>query len=118
MKKDLLKILRFKSSMDCRAWFIKNHARSEGIWIRLFKKASARESITYAEALDQALCYGWIDGQKQKYDEQSWLQRFTPRRSKSIWSKKNTQHVERLIKSGKMASAGLKPVEEIGRAHV
>jgi uncharacterized protein YdeI (YjbR/CyaY-like superfamily) len=111
LKKDLLKIKSFKSSLDCRKWFIKNHSKSDGIWIRIFKKTSAVKSITYAEALDQALCYGWIDGQKQKYDEQSWLQRFTPRRAKSNWSKINTQHAERLIKSGKMASAGLKAIE-------
>jgi uncharacterized protein YdeI (YjbR/CyaY-like superfamily) len=67
--------------------------------------------VTHAEALDQALCFGWIDGQKKPYDEQSWLQRFTPRRSKSAWSKNNAQHAERLIDSGEMAPAGLKQVE-------
>jgi uncharacterized protein YdeI (YjbR/CyaY-like superfamily) len=67
-------------------------------------------SVTHAEALDQALCFGWIDGQKKAYDEQSWLQRFTPRRSKSGWSKINTGRAERLIESGEMTSAGLKEV--------
>lgn len=112
VKKNLLKIVSFKSSADCRKWFIKNHSLSQGVWIRMFKKASEKESITYAEALDQALCYGWIDGIKQKFDEQSWIQRFTPRRSKSNWSKINTLRAERLIKSKKMASVGLKAIEE------
>ena len=67
--------------------------------------------MTYAEALDQALCFGWIDGQKKPYDTQSWLQRFTPRRPRSGWSKRNTQHAERLIKSGQMAPAGVREVK-------
>jgi len=104
-------LMRFKSSADYRRWLAKNHARSNGIWVRIHKKGSGEISVAYAEALDQSLCYGWIDGQKQKYDEQSWLQKFTPRRPRSGWSKINTQHAERLIKSRKMAAAGLKAVE-------
>lgn len=79
--------------------------------MRIFKKGSGKTTITYAEALDQTLCYGWIDGQKQPHDEHSWLQKFTPRRAKSGWSRINTQHVERLTKAGQMTRAGLEAVE-------
>jgi uncharacterized protein YdeI (YjbR/CyaY-like superfamily) len=103
--------LRFKSPLEFRNWLEKNNATSDGIWLRIFKKDSDEKSITYAEALDQSLCYGWIDGQKQAHDEHSWLQKFTPRRAKSGWSKVNTQHVERLVKTGQMTSAGLKVIE-------
>ena len=78
--------------------------------LRIYKKDSAVATVTYAEALDQALCFGWIDGQKKPYDAQSWLQKFTPRRPNSAWSKKNTQHAERLIASGEMSPAGSKEV--------
>jgi uncharacterized protein YdeI (YjbR/CyaY-like superfamily) len=88
-----------------------NHADSGGVWLRIFKKDSGEKSITYAEVLDQALCFGWIDGQKKAWDEFSWLQRFTRRRAKSGWSKRNTEHVERLIKAGLMTRAGLEAVE-------
>jgi uncharacterized protein YdeI (YjbR/CyaY-like superfamily) len=101
----------FQSSADFRQWLEKNHARSTGIWLRIFKKTAKEKSLTYAQALDQALCYGWIDGQKKPFDEQSWLQRFTPRRPKSAWSKINTEHVARLTKAGAMTAAGLKAVE-------
>lgn len=105
-----MEIVAFKSPRDFRAWLAKNHSRSSGIWLRIYKKDSARTSVTYAEALDQALCYGWIDGQKKSYDPHSWLQKFTPRHSKSGWSKINTQHVKRLTKSGEMTPAGLEAV--------
>ena len=72
-----LEILTFKSPSAFRNWLEKNHAATEGIWLRVFKKDSREESITYGEALDQALCYGWIDGQKKAHDEHSWLQKFT-----------------------------------------
>jgi uncharacterized protein YdeI (YjbR/CyaY-like superfamily) len=106
-----MKIITFTSSRDLRAWLAKNHSESGGIWLRIYKKKSGEPTVTYAEALDQALCYGWIDGQKKPYDGQSWLQRFTPRRSKSPWSKKNTEHAQRLIASGEMAPTGMKEVE-------
>jgi uncharacterized protein YdeI (YjbR/CyaY-like superfamily) len=101
----------FKSPGDFRQWLEKNHAGSDGMWLRIFKKASSEKSLTYAQALDQALCYGWIDGQKKPFDGQSWLQRFTRRRPTSGWSKINTQHVERLTKAGAMTPAGLEAVE-------
>jgi uncharacterized protein YdeI (YjbR/CyaY-like superfamily) len=111
LKRGASKILWFESAAEFRSWLKKNHADSNGIWLRIFKKDSGEKSISYAEALDQALCYGWIDGQKQAHDAHSWLQKFTPRRPGSGWSKINTTHVERLIKSGQMAPAGLKAVE-------
>ncbi|MES1181304.1 MAG: YdeI/OmpD-associated family protein, partial [Flavobacterium sp.] len=93
-------------------WLLKNHDKSSGIWLKIFKKDSGKKTISYAEALDVALCYGWIDGQKQAFDKLAWLQKFCPRRAKSIWSKINTGHVERLITDGKMKPAGLKVVEK------
>ena len=106
-----MQTLHFKTSADFRHWLEKKHTESGGIWLRIFKKDSHEISLTYAEALDQALCYGWIDGQKKPFDKLSWLQRFTPRRPKSGWSKINTQHVERLIKAGTMTPAGMEAVE-------
>jgi uncharacterized protein YdeI (YjbR/CyaY-like superfamily) len=98
------------SSHEFRAWLARNHNQSNGVWLRIYKKDSGVATVTYAEALDQALCFGWIDGQKKPYDSRSWLTKFTRRRPKSGWSKINTQHAKRLIKSGEMAPAGLKEV--------
>lgn len=106
-----LPILTFSSTEDFTSWLAKHHKESWGIWIRLFKIKSKVPTITYAEALDVALCYGWIDGQKKSYDTESWLQKFTPRRRKSIWSQRNREHVERLHKSGLMQPAGIEEVE-------
>lgn len=105
-----MQILHFKTSVDFRHWLEKNHVSSDGLWLRISKKNAGEKSLTYAEALDEALCYGWIDGQKKPFDEQSWLQKFTPRRSRSGWSKLNTRHVERLTKAGAMTPAGLEAV--------
>ena len=88
-----------------------NHAASDGIWLRFFKKGSGVRSVTYAEALEEALCFGWIDGQRQKSDEGSYLQKFTPRRPRSGWSKINVGHAERLITNGRMMPAGLRAIE-------
>jgi uncharacterized protein YdeI (YjbR/CyaY-like superfamily) len=106
-----LRILPFASEARFRSWLERNHAVSEGIWLRLFKKASGEKSVTHAEALDQALCFGWIDGHVKPHDDKSWLQRFTPRQPRSNWSRINTRHVERLAKAGLMAPAGWKAVE-------
>jgi uncharacterized protein YdeI (YjbR/CyaY-like superfamily) len=106
-----MRTLQFKSAADFRRWLQKNHAASDGIWLRLFKKNSGKKSVSRTEALDEALCFGWIDGRGKPCDEVCWLQKFTPRRSRSGWSKKNTEHVKRLIKAGVMAPAGLKAVE-------
>lgn len=111
MSKTDLPIISFKSPRDWASWLDKNHAKSSGIWLRLFKKDSGVASVTYAEALDEALCYGWIDGQLEKCDEKSWLRKFTPRRPKSVWSKRNIEHINRLTAAGKMKPAGRKEVE-------
>ena len=103
--------LSFATAAACREWLAKNHATSPGIWLRFFKKKSGRKTVTYAEALDQALCFGWIDGLVRKCDEHSYIQKFTPRRPKSSWSKRNTGHVQRLIQAGQMTAAGLRAVE-------
>ena len=105
----------FETPEDWRSWLRGNHAKRKGIWLRFFKKASGVKSITYAEALDEALCFGWIDGQSKKYDAKSWLQKFTPRRSKSIWSKRNRERVAGLIKEKRMTAAGRKEIETARR---
>jgi uncharacterized protein YdeI (YjbR/CyaY-like superfamily) len=102
--------LAFKTSGDFSSWLAKHHASSDGIFLRIFKKGTKIKSVTYDEAVDEALCYGWIDGQKKPCDEKSWLQKFTPRRAKSVWSKKNKERIARLIKLNKMRPAGLKQV--------
>src|SRR5438477_11581362 len=93
-------ILPFADGATWVGWLAKNYLRQEGIWLQLFKKGSGVPTITYDEALDGALCYGWIDGQMKKFDEKSYLQKFTPRRVRSMWSKRNREHIERLIQTG------------------
>ena len=110
-KLNTLPIIEFKTASAFETWLKNNHDSSNGLWLKIFKKESGKKTISYAEALDVALCYGWIDGQKQAHDEQAWLQKFCPRTAKSIWSKKNTEHVERLINEGRMRPSGLKAVE-------
>ena len=105
-------IRHFKSPANLRKWFEKNHDKVTELWIGFYKKASQKIGTSYAEALDEALCFGWIDGIKQAVDEISFTIRFTPRKAKSVWSKINTEHVERLIKANLMHSAGLKQVEQ------
>lgn len=111
-KLNTIPIIEFKTSETFETWLEKNHNTSNGLWLKIFKKDSGEKTISYAEALDVALSYGWIDGQKQAYDEQAWLQKFCPRRAKSIWSKINIGHAERLINEGRMRSAGLKAIEK------
>jgi len=112
MRESDLQIIAFKSPKKWADWLAKNHSKSSGVWIQFFKKDSGVKSITHSEALDEALCHGWIDGQANKHDEKSWLQKFTPRRSKSIWSKRNIEHTTRLIEAGKMKPSGLKEIEK------
>lgn len=102
---------KFASAKAWQTWLAKNYDKSKGIWLMFAKKNAGKPTVSYAEALDVALCYGWIDGQKNAYDEQYWLQRFGPRKENSIWSKKNIAHTERLIKENKMQPAGLKAIE-------
>lgn len=104
-------VVSFTSAKEWNKWLAKNNSESNGVWLRLFKKDSGINTVTYAEALEEALCYGWIDGQVNKYDAESYIQKFTPRRPKSIWSKRNTEKAERLIEEGRMKNAGMKQVE-------
>ena len=106
-----LPTLTFASQSKWADWLAKNHEKSNGLWLKIAKKDSGISTVTYMEAIDIALCYGWIDGQKNSFDEKYFLQKFTPRRPKSIWSKINVEKVERLIKSGQMKPAGLKAIE-------
>jgi uncharacterized protein YdeI (YjbR/CyaY-like superfamily) len=111
MKSAEFPILPFANKKKWTNWLAKQHDKSPGVWLKIAKKDSGIASVTYDEALESALCYGWIDGQKKGFDDQYWLQKFTPRGPKSIWSKINTEKVERLIKSGEMMPAGLKAIE-------
>lgn len=111
VKSNELSILPFANKKKWADWLAKQHDKSAGVWLKLAKKDSGIASVTYEEALDIALCYGWIDGQKKGFDDQYWLQKFTPRGPKSIWSKINTEKVEKSIKNGQMQPAGLKAIE-------
>jgi uncharacterized protein YdeI (YjbR/CyaY-like superfamily) len=97
---------------DFRNWLETNHDKSDGIWLKIFKVASKIKTISYEEAVEQALCFGWIDGQKKPFDTHAWLQKFTPRRAKSAWSKINVERAERLIEAGLFKQGGLKVVED------
>ena len=97
------------------SWLRKNHATSSGVWLRIAKKSASVRSVSYLQAVDAALCFGWIDGQKKSDDESYWLQRFTPRSEKSIWSKINREKAIRLIELGQMSAAGLREVERAKR---
>jgi uncharacterized protein YdeI (YjbR/CyaY-like superfamily) len=103
-----VKVKYFKSAPEFRQWLEMYHAGVSELWVGFFKKASGQGGLTYAEALDEALCFGWIDGLKKRVDELSYTHRFTPRKPKSNWSRINIQHVERLKKAGRMTPAGLK----------
>ncbi len=102
----------FASAEAWERWLAENHATSQGVWLKIAKKAAAAASVTYAEALEVALCYGWIDGQKAGLDEEYWMQRFTPRRPGSKWSKINRDKAEDLIARSRMQPAGLREVEQ------
>ncbi|HVA24783.1 MAG TPA: YdeI/OmpD-associated family protein [Chloroflexota bacterium] len=109
--KDGLPVVSFASKEAWEAWLAQEHERSAGVWLKLAKKSSGVSSVTYDEALDVALCYGWIDGQKGALDATHWVQRFTPRSGKGNWSKINTDKAERLIAEGRMKAAGLRQVD-------
>ena len=91
-----LPVVHFEKAEILDDWLEKNHMNSSGIWLRIFKKNSGILSINYDQALDEALCFGWIDGQVKSYDDKSYIQKFTPRRARSMWSKRNIEHVKRL----------------------
>lgn len=107
---DALPVLAFVDDGAFERWLVAN-AGSAGLWLKIAKKGSGIATVTYAEALDVALCHGWIDGQKRGFDDDYFLQRFTPRRPKSLWSKINIGHVERLIAAGRMREGGLREIE-------
>ena len=103
---DPLPVVPFPSAANWEAWLEENHDQSAGPWLKLAKKGSGIPSVTYEEALEVAICHGWIDGQKDKLDERFWLQKFTPRRQRSMWSKANRERPDRLIAAGRMRPAG------------
>ncbi|SFD81596.1 Uncharacterized conserved protein YdeI, YjbR/CyaY-like superfamily, DUF1801 family [Actinopolyspora alba] len=105
-------VLEFASGEQWREWLANNHDDSSGVWLRIAKKNAATTSVSYARALDEALCFGWIDAVKRSYDDSSWLQRFTPRKSRSKWSRINRDNAERLIAEGRMCEPGHREVEK------
>lgn len=104
-------VLFFATPAELLAWMDEHAEESDGIWLKFAKKASGIKSVAYAEAVEIALCHGWIDGQVKRLDEQHYLQKFTPRRPRSKWSKLNREKAERLIAEGRMRPAGLREVE-------
>jgi uncharacterized protein YdeI (YjbR/CyaY-like superfamily) len=104
-------MVSFESQDAWAVWLEKHHGTSPGVWLRIAKKSSGIASVSYPEALEIALCYGWIDGQKRPESESTWLQRFTPRGPRSPWSKINRDKAEALIREGRMAPAGLASIE-------
>jgi uncharacterized protein YdeI (YjbR/CyaY-like superfamily) len=106
-----LPIVEFATRDEWRAWLAEEHATSSGVWLKIAKGGSGSTSVSYADALEVALCYGWIDGQKRKLDDAHWLQRFTPRKPRSRWSRINRDKASALIERGEMQPAGLREVE-------
>ena len=104
-------IMSFRTSREWLSWLAMNHAKSGGIWLKIAKKGAEGKSVTYDEALAAALCYGWIDGQKKGYDEAAWLQKFSARAPRSIWSRINREKAQALIDSGQMKPAGQKAID-------
>jgi uncharacterized protein YdeI (YjbR/CyaY-like superfamily) len=104
--------ISFKTRQAWSAWLERNHQTSPGVWVRLAKKASAVESIAYPEAVEVALCYGWIDGAKKGAGDQTWLQRFVPRTATSLWSRINREKALALVEAGHMKPAGLAAMEQ------
>src|ERR1700722_4595628 len=107
MPRDELPVVTLDSPQSWRTWLDENHATSPGVWLKIAKKGAAASTVSYAEALEEALCYGWIDGVKGRLDDDYWLQRFTPRKRGSRWSKINRDKAERLIAEAKIRPAGL-----------
>ena len=106
-----IEVLHFDDARTWEAWLATHHQKQEGIWVKIAKKSSGIPSVSHMEALDVALCYGWIDGQGKPYDEAYYLRKFTPRRPKSLWSGVNVKKVEALIEAGRMRQPGLKEIE-------
>ncbi len=110
-KADNLSIISFATQQDWEAWLKEHHTHIKGIWLKIAKKETGIPSLSYSEALEGALCYGWIDGQKASFDDQYWLQKFTPRGPKSMWSKVNCGKATALLASDRMQPAGIRQVE-------
>ena len=104
-------IIAFESPAAWEEWLAREHGSQNGVWLKIAKKATGIPTVTHAEALETALCYGWIDGQRKSFDDQWFIQRFTPRRARSNWSKINRDKVERLIAEGRMQPAGRREIE-------
>ena len=111
MPRDSLPILDFADRTAWENWLQEHHAASQGVWLRIAKKASGIPTVTHAEALEEALCHGWIDGQRAPLDDTFFLQRFTPRRARSKWSQINRQKAVELIEQGRMKAAGLAQIQ-------
>jgi len=103
--------LRFATQRAFETWLRKNHASSDGVWLLIAKPGADKPTIAYPEAVEVALCYGWIDGQKKSIDAHHWLQRFTPRRARSLWSRANRARAEALIQSGRMQPSGMAEID-------
>jgi uncharacterized protein YdeI (YjbR/CyaY-like superfamily) len=103
--------MTFGTAAEWEGWLISHHEASAGIWMKLAKKGGGAETVTYAQAIEVALCFGWIDGRKGALDEVHWLQRFTPRGARSKWSRINRDKAQELIEAGRMHPAGLRQVE-------
>jgi uncharacterized protein YdeI (YjbR/CyaY-like superfamily) len=106
-----MNVVFFESPLDFRRWLRAEHQKTSELWIGFYKKSSGKPSITYPEALDEALCFGWIDGVRKSIDADAYMQRFTPRKPNSQWSAVNIRHVKRLTKAGRLTPAGLKAFE-------
>lgn len=104
---DDLPILSFVSADELRTWLLHNHATSDGIWVRIGKRDSGLASVTFSELLDEGLCFGWSESARRKGDDKSYLQRFTPRRSRGTQSQRNQERIKRLVEEGRMTAAGL-----------
>src|SRR5437879_1524756 len=105
----------FESASDWRKWLVGNHGRESEAWVGFYKRGAGTKGITYSEALDEALCFGWIDGVRKTIDKERWVIRFTPRKPRSIWSAVNLKRAEELKAAGRMAPTGLRTYEERDR---
>jgi uncharacterized protein YdeI (YjbR/CyaY-like superfamily) len=109
---ELDRALYFKNSREWRKWLERNHDRENEAWLIHYKKRSGKSGVSYSEALDEALCFGWIDSRLKRIDEERFVLKYSPRKSKSVWSKVNKERAERLIEAGRMTDAGLAKIEE------
>lgn len=104
---DSLSILAFDSGVDLRQWLEQNYARSAGVWVRIYKRGSGVPSVTFEEVVEQGICFGWSESKRRRFDDTSYLQRFTPRRNRGTTSTRNRVLADRLIRGGQMTAAGM-----------